>query len=332
MHNCEVNKDMAKGCSLTGIFKLLAGKPKPGADDRRGVRPDEAFIQSRDFIHDGLKPYYCSLVRKLEEAGLADEHFIRELTSGDEGKFWQRIWEAILAAHLAELGHKPTSKDEGPDLVFDHNGSKICIEAICPNPKDIPQEYTSKPTTSEVRVTSMPAQTLALNWTAALREKMQKLEGRTNSDQKYFPGYVAKGIVTSDQPYVVAVNSSLWGYAETGLSQFPYSAEVGFGIGPIAVPVDSQTGRFGDARHTSVFSIKNRNQANVSTSVFLTEEYKGVSAVLSTGFLCPQPDFYPLTLVHNPLARAPLPQGILGAKEEYVSRVEGDYMEITRVR
>jgi hypothetical protein len=314
---------------FSSLFSRLFSKKRVLIQQEPSV--PAVYIGSRDFIHDGLKPYYVGLVDQFTALGLADSHFITDLTSGDEDKFWQRIWEAILGCHLAELGHEPSSADEGPDFQIMHHGSAIWIEAICPKPKGIPLEYMTLPDSNEVRVTTMPVEPLTLNWTSALKEKMEKLEGRKNRAGKYLPGYVARGIVGTDQPYVIAVNSGRWGRAETGISQFPFSAEVGFGIGAIAVPVDRETGTFGEAKHTSRFHIENKNKALVGTSAFLGEEYRGVSAVLSTGFLCPQPHSYPYTLVHNPFARAPLPQGVIKVQHEYVSRVDGDFIELTKV-
>ena len=50
--------------------------------------------------------------------------------------------------------------------------------------------------------------------------------------------------------------------AEAGISRFPSSAEIGLGIGPIAIPV------FGEAKHTSRFHVLNKNGSPVGTSVF----------------------------------------------------------------
>ncbi|TIM36924.1 MAG: hypothetical protein E5Y61_01705 [Mesorhizobium sp.] len=294
---------------------------------------DEAtrFIDECRFFHDGLRSYYMDLVQKFTALELHNANFQADLTSGSEDKFWQRIWEAILGCHLADLGYKPSAPKDGPDFLIHPNGKPVWVEAICPTPKNIPAEYVAHVSDNEVRVTSVPFDELTLNWTAALKEKMEKLEGKTDPVGKPVPGYVAKNVVPADQPYVIAVNSNRWGSAEFGVSQFPFSAEVGLGIGPIAVKVDTETGKFGAPEHTARFQILNKNKSTVGTSVFTSDEYKGVSAVLSTGALCPQPKDFPYVVVHNPLARAPIPQGLFGTAAEYLSRLDGEYIEVTRV-
>jgi hypothetical protein len=175
-------------------------------------------------------------------------------------------------------------------------------------------------------VYSYPKEELALNWTAALKEKRDNLEGRNGKS-----GYLQKGIVNPTDAYVIAVNSYRLGgaLAETGISQFPYSAEVGLGIGPIAIPI-SDDGKFGDAKHTTRFSIKKANSSDVGTAVFLDDAYGGVSAILSSGYVW-RPKALPFTLVHNPMARAPLPTGRMGDVDEFASRREGDEIVLERL-
>lgn len=275
--------------------------------------------------HEGLRPYYVSLVDRFHELGLADKHFDTELMSGDDDKFWQRIWEAILGCHFTDVGYEVSSQDEGPDFLIEKEGRRIWVEAICPRPKGIPQSFSAPKSADGPSVTSVPTDALLLNWTAALKEKMEKLEGAGTK-----AGYRQNGIVEENEPYVIAVNSGRLGYAEMGLSQFPYSAEVGFGIGPMQVTVNVATGQFGEPEHSRRLQVLNRNGSVVSTVVLGQPEYAGVSAVLSTGHLCPQPDEYPFIVVYNPFARAQLPVGVLGKATEYVSEFDDEYMVVRR--
>ena len=152
------------------------------------------FITTSGFVHDGLKQYYASLIEKFQQLELADAHFESELTSGDEDKFWQRVWEAILGCHFDELGYRPSSVAEGPDFCIYPDGKLVWVEAICPRPKDVPPEFIKLPEAGEVRDVNLP-EALTLNWTSALKEKMEKLEGRKGPAGNGIPGYRAKGIV-----------------------------------------------------------------------------------------------------------------------------------------
>lgn len=283
------------------------------------------FLLSCYYYRSDLGPYYADLVERFVSLGLADIHYAKSVIEGGEDSFWERIWEAILGCHLADLGFAPKSADEGPDFLCNVAGQRVWVEAICPRPKGFPETWLNR---EKGGVYTTPGEALTLNWTAALKAKRDKLAGADGKD-----GYVAKGIVSPDDIYVIAVNSSRLGggmLSEFGFSQFPYSAEVGLGIGPMAIPI-SRDGEFGEAKHTTRFSIKNSNSADVDTAIFLGDAYAGVSAVLSTGHLCPQPDTFPFVLVHNPMARAPLSTGSMGDVDEFASWREGDEIVLERL-
>lgn len=286
--------------------------------------PDfEGFLANHRSIREDWRPHFVDVVARFCELRSEDAHFHAELTSGDDEKLWQRLWEAVLGMRLNDLGYSPSSTDEGPDFKIGLAGRTVWVEAICPGSKGLPADWVN-PVNGQV--TSLPTEALTLKWTAALKEKMEKLEG---VDGK--PGY-HPDLVKPDEPYVIAVNSFHWGSAETGLSQFPFSAEVAFGIGPLAVQV-SESGEFGDPYHSTRLSIvKAKTDATVDTAVFFSDHYAGVSAVLSCGSLCPNAVGAPFTLVHNPFARAPLDREEFQSDIEYYAVDEGDEVSVTRIR
>jgi len=84
----------------------------------------------------------------------------------------------------------------------------------------------------------MPHEAMLLRWTAAVKEKAEKLLGNSVSGVK---GYLQKGLAGTNDIYVVAVNARLLrgpNFASvTGISQFPFAAEAVFAIGPYAVNI-----------------------------------------------------------------------------------------------
>jgi hypothetical protein len=75
------------------------------------------------------------------ELGLADPNFEGSLCSGDDARYWQRLSEALLAHEFLEVGLYLCPSRGGPDFLIQHEGRKIWIEVICPEPAGIPTEW-----------------------------------------------------------------------------------------------------------------------------------------------------------------------------------------------
>jgi type I restriction enzyme S subunit len=136
----------------------------------------EEFIASRYPDNPLARGYYTDLWRQYAASNLADRHFVKELTSGDEGKFWERAWEMLLYHHLTKLGHAIRSRDAGPDFEIPNGDRSIWIEATVPSPVDLPIDWTEVPA-AEFGSRSIPHDGMLLRWTAALKAKKNKLCG-----------------------------------------------------------------------------------------------------------------------------------------------------------
>ena len=79
--------------------------------------------------------YYANRIAELlcayEKSDLASPHLVEEVASGDDGKLWARVWEAMLYRHLVSLGLQPHSSgvkksgERGPDFAIVHEGQTI---------------------------------------------------------------------------------------------------------------------------------------------------------------------------------------------------------------
>jgi hypothetical protein len=184
------------------------------------------------------KAIILGLWEKYAALKLPNHHFVSELTSGNKAKVFQRNWEMLLARHLDALGYKVNNvSKEGPDFWIEHEGKKIWIEAICPTPQSIPQHWLEHPKPgSPIKVHDVPHNEVLLRWTAAVKEKREKLEI-----------YLRKKIVGTNDAYVIAVNGCQLGAwpPERGTSQFPYALEAVFPVGELTIPIDRATGAVG---------------------------------------------------------------------------------------
>jgi hypothetical protein len=196
-------------------------------------------------------------------------------------------------------------------------------------PAGLPTDWlTSPPPGFGAR--EIPYEKMLLRWTAALKEKRDKLEGCPPKIQ----GYRAKGIVQDGDPYVVAINacrlSSL--AQEKGPSGLALAVEAVFPVGPWAFPILEKDGRLGEPFRSVRPFIKKENHAEVRVDNFLDAAYAGVSALLGCS-TCYAPDGgLELVVVHNPLAHNRLPVGFLGTTTEYLAEQTSAGCELRPIR
>ncbi|CCQ72767.1 restriction endonuclease subunit S [Magnetospira sp. QH-2] len=299
----------------------------------------ETFLEARYADNTEVMECLKDLFRRYGRWGLKDSSFESKFTSGRDADFFAYLWEMVLASHLKNLGLDLQSADEGPDFGFLYKGQKIWIEAVCPGPEGLSEDWLRISKAGEApRAQSVPHEQMLLRWTAALKEKKEKLTGRPRRSGGWRPGYLEKEVVGGGEPYVVAVSSCRLGptslHLHNSISQLPFAVEAAFPVGPIELVIDRQTMKTVDQRYSNRRFIKNQNDADVPTDSFLNPDYSGVSALLGTpaGIDAACGGKPPIVLVHNPLADNPLPQGILGVDHEFIAEDKGDHYELREVR
>ncbi|MBC7952912.1 MAG: hypothetical protein H7Z12_13980 [Rhodospirillaceae bacterium] len=263
------------------------------------------------------------LWQEFKSSGLADNIFVPEITSGDDGKFWSRVWEMNLHRELVRAGHQPASADCGPDFGIMLSGRRMWFEAVCPSPMQIDENWLQRP---PGKVWSFPHSEITLRLTSAIRDKSKK-----------FDDYRTKGWVGSDDAYVICVCSGRLLAGDPllandidnfGVSGAPLIGEAVLPIGPWAVSV-KEGGHMGESFRSSRTNILKHNGEPIPTTMFLDPAFAGVSAVLCSASLHPTRDWQPL-IVHNPLARAPLPTGLFPGALEYMAEVDGEWLNVKR--
>jgi type I restriction enzyme S subunit len=267
--------------------------------------------------------HFRGLLSAFASSGLADSNFVDEISSGVDGKFWARVWEAMLYRHLSELTFEfqkarvTKSGQPGPDFGIVHEGQTIWIEAVTPAPENIPQDYLEAPKRVEAIIRRKPHEPMLLRWTSVLKDKRDKLKS-----------YVEKDIIAPTDCTVIAVNScrlSDFAVNDLGISGWPFAVEAVFPLGPLAAPITPDGKPDGELESVPRPTIRKSNGKDIPTGNFLDPSYANVSAIMG----CYRKDMVdgllPLTVVHNPLATVRLPRGILGASKEYVTADEGDH-------
>ncbi|MFZ5759665.1 MAG: hypothetical protein ACOY32_08570 [Thermodesulfobacteriota bacterium] len=283
----------------------------------------EEYINSKfPGTHQRIVAYRQELVRVCNnfiDSGLADTNYVNRLTSGHDSTFWSCLSEAFLADRL--LGKTFPDRSSiigGPDFLVSNEDQNIWIEVICPEPCGVPSSWT----TFTDGITNFPHESILLRWTAAIKEKSEKLLGNEEGTSN---GYLQSGIVGPNDAYVIAINGCQLRNgpfsALSGISQFPVAAEAVFPIGPYQLTISKDTLGVVDRGHQHRPYVINRNGAHVPAYAFLDPRFNPVSAIwavdLNGGSIIGNSE--PMVVIHNPNAINPVPVGFLPSNEEYVA-------------
>ena len=221
----------------------------------------------------------------------ADRHFLTEVKK----KFHQRTWEMYLGCVLLDRGINFASKDHGPDFLIEHRGKKIWIECIAcekgNNPDSVPDIIPNS-------VQSVQFDSMLMRISSALREKHKK-----------YKKYLSDGTITSDDQFVIAVNSG-----ELPLSfldpSLIYRALFARGEPTLSVSSD---GIFKEFELSTTPTIKKYNGSKVPMTFFLDKDHEGISAVMysyNTVLNHPKNIGDDVFIVRNEMATLPLVDGV----------------------
>tara|TARA_R110002051_G_scaffold297604_1_gene364061 strand:+ start:172 stop:975 length:804 start_codon:yes stop_codon:yes gene_type:complete len=255
---------------------------------------------------------------RFDESGCADNNFMRELTEGDEGQFYSRVWEAIVYDRLASNRWSLRATQAGPDFRVDTEFGLVQIEAVVPAPQGIPSEWLADP--EPFKVLTHPHEAILLRWTSAISAKSTKqlLD-------------IEKKAADSDAPFVIALNSCRLSRMreDFGISQWPYAVEAVFPIGPVAVSLNRTTLESSEAYQSQRFAITNKNGAEIPTTIFTDPKNAHISAIVGASALFEpaanegsNPATVSFVTVNNPYARNPLPKGWLPNALEYYAEID----------
>lgn len=227
---------------------------------------------------------------------LADPHFREDARN----HFHQRFWEMYLAVTLMEHGFKlQRHGDTGPEFYAVVGTRRIWFEAVAPGPGDGPDHV---PQLVFGEVTDIPTEQILLRFTHAFTEKRRK-----------YATALDKGIISDEDPYVLAINSLGIRYAPDGPS-LPYFIQAFLPFGPLTVLLDVKTGAAKESFYSYRPQVSKASGSPVSTAAFLDEEASFCSAVLHSGVhsaTSPQQFGGDFAVLHNPKARRPIAAAVL---------------------
>lgn len=315
-------------------MRPLAGVLKVEFLDRVGQRWTKCPLRRRLELLQALS----ALFDQFHRMGLADPHFSRLLARGSYAEHHQRLAEMLLAKYLWDNGFSLTSAPVGPDFKATKNGHSVWIELVTPESEGIDPHWLSE--SHKEGVWTYPHEAIALRYTSALKAKHQKLVG----DLGKSAGYLAKGIVSPGESYVVAINQHLLqGVPRSlnGISQAPVAGEVVYAIGPQQLHLSRSTGQVLHSDHAHRPSLsKAGGTVGVPADSFLNPAYDPISAVWAldlqeAALLSHSAPRFPAVhlsaVIHNERATSRVPPHLLPAQEEWIGRTTASSIELCRL-
>jgi len=285
----------------------------------------------------------CMLYEWFVGAGLADDHFDQHLVAAET--YWQRLSEMLVAFKLMRAGCRLSSHSAGPDLWVQKGNCSFWIEVITPRPEGVDAVYLSQKGASPDGLLSVPMDQLLRRWTQAIDAKAGALMGTRDGKNL---GYLQKGYVHPNEPYVIAVNGRHLrgpaGIGFNGCSTSPCAVEVLFALGPLQIRFDRMGKsddhfRFSGIRRSRRPEIQSPNNSPISLTTFLDANFAPISAVWAmdideTELLLDPPwpsierNYFASAGVFNPLANNPLRVGDFPTFEDWTCEITGDAYQL----
>lgn len=219
------------------------------------------------------------------------------------------FWELYLAHVLQCRGirlvvqSRTKKRQRGPDLFAE--GPRVWIEAVVPTSGSGPDALSTK---SRPGATDVPIEPFVMRLRAVI-----------DSKAKIIAAYLRDGIIDEQDAVVIGVCGML---LDTQFleQEVPRIARALYGIGDLVLQIDRSTGKSLDKTLARQDEVIKQSGASVRTDIFLDSAYSFISAVVYSPADWINRPWTPgndLVLLHNPLAKRPLPTGWLGIGQEY---------------
>lgn len=293
------------------LFSENLGSAKSDAElevlKQKFAKYDSAYVcQSTGTSRIEIKKWMEDLWQMYEP--FADRQFLNAFKL----QFSQRSWELYLATTFIKNGFKlGRHKDHEPDIDLREagGGKRIAwIEAISVKKGDGTDRV---PDVQYNGVFDVPEEEMILRISNALAVKFEQYEDR-----------LKKKVVQEDEPYIIAINRSELEHVE-GFTALIIKALFGLGHQALRVMVDEKRQENPKPFWTARPHIAKTNQSSVSTLFFLNPKHAGISAAIYCIDNMPTSSRYKesmgenFIIIHNPLAKNPLPREIFSFGEEW---------------
>jgi len=222
-----------------------------------------------------------------------------------------------MLQHSWQQGYSVSCPKPGPDVLIERKGQRIWIEAVTATDGEAGRPDSICPPVLG-SASTVPDEKIILRYRSAIDAKHRKHQE-----------YLSKGTVSSDDPYIVAVNGYALSYRWAD-AEMPRILKAVFPLGALQFLFDRNTRKLTGSQHQFRPNIYKGSGAEVSTELFVNEQCSGISAVMhsyANACMTAQPLGVDFLLIHNPLAAKPVPLRLLRSTREYsATSVEDGYV------
>ncbi|MGE5712038.1 MAG: hypothetical protein ACM34B_17835 [Nitrospira sp.] len=210
---------------------------------------------------------------------------------------------------------------EGPEFYALVGSRRMWFEAMAPGPGEGPDrvpELVPAASPEEIKCATIPTEQIILRFTHALAEKRDR-----------YNAAVAKGIISADDYYVLALNCRGISEARFGGS-VPYFIQAFLPIGPLTITVDVKTFERKDSYHAYRPEVLKLSGSRVSTRAFLDHEARFCSCVLHSAVDCANhPDQLggDFSVLQNPKAHCPIDAAVFSWCDQFTVRNDELHMQ-----
>lgn len=259
----------------------------------------------RYYIASGAIPERKARFEKLWQyyEPFADSHFLSQVKLD----FHQRTWEMYLANIFIQNSFSVGSSDAGADIKVELPGQpSLWIEAVA-----------AKKGTGNDKV---PEMVYGVFGDVPEDKMLIRLANSLQSKKTVYEGYIAKGLIKNNEPFIIAVNTAGLEHVDPGM---PLILKCVFALGYQTFPlkgVSGTPGRFGKPYWSPREEIQKVNGSPVPMTFFETEENSAISAVIySKQNVLGHPKVLgtDCVLVHNPLAANPIDEKLFPFFEQW---------------
>ena len=246
---------------------------------------------------------FCELLWSTFEIH-ADTHFLEQIRRS----FYERYWEMYLTSSLIDWGFEVQSARHGPDILIENNDLRIWIEAVASGNGDPIYNLDVVPDIETGIAQQVPEEKIILRLRSSIETK-----------SLVYHNYIRDSIIENNEPYIIALNGAKLNFMSR-TDDIPYILKLILPIGDHYYDFQNET-----AGITYRDTIVRENGTEISTNVFLDDNYRHISAILYSNTHAGRFDEdigSDFILIHNPKAVNPLPIDLI--QNGKVIRIEID--------
>lgn len=254
----------------------------------------------------------------------ADQDFVQGFARDPEARFWEMfVGCAFLDQDKTLLRTLDRPPNGGrPDLCILDGQQRIWVEAMAPD-RGLPgndQVPEIVPINEGGGVQARPVRQMQLRITSALRKKSEVLTR-----------YLNQGVIEDNDICLLAIGAARFGiYA--GDAGLPLALSAVFPIGDEFIRVDRDNLHVIERGFHGSFEIE-RTGPHIPRTAFLDDQFCHVSGLIWSRISIGNMNRIerPLTLIHNPVARNPMPQGWGVWDREFIATQNGESWTVTDI-